>query len=525
LKSSHKGENLVSESTAQTKEKLKTPSQSGKDSKLQTLYLQEQGKSLVNQLSVAIRSAQIYDKDNSVYVRQSENLFALISALLEKEQDVFLRSKEGYLFLNETRLRFSFDGYVPSKFIMETFRRMQFESVIFSSPLSKEELDEFIFILAKWSEFGSIGFGRLPIPNETEVEEMKREDIFEGVQKKILSSPIQHIKIERFASEWDMGDESSPENQKKLAKKRFFKTLTVAQDMVESAKAGRSINTTKSKRAIQFLIDQLIKNEANLMSLTAIKNFDEYTFAHSVNVCILSVSLGARLGLPKRKLSELGFAALFHDIGKVKLPLTILNKPGELNAEEWEEVRKHPVFGVKALLSKRSLDRFSTRAMLVSFEHHLKLDLSGYPQLSFKKDLNLYTRIVTIADVYDSMTSGRVYTKVPLTPDEALRKMLEQEDKTFDPVLLKVFINMLGIYPAGSVVVLDTGEIGVVMKAHPTELSRPEVVIIADKNGKKEKIEIVDLNLIDEKTGKYTRTILKTIDPQHYEMDIARYIY
>jgi HD-GYP domain-containing protein (c-di-GMP phosphodiesterase class II) len=295
--------------------------------------------------------------------------------------------------------------------------------------------------------------------------------------------------------------------------------------MMESGRTGRSINTVKSKRAIQFLIDQLIKNETNLMSLTSIKNFDEYTFAHSVNVCILSVSLGARIGLSKRQLSELGFAALFHDVGKVKLPLEILNKPGELNEEEWHEVRKHPVHGVKALLTKRSLDRFSTRAMVVSFEHHLKLDLSGYPQLNHKKDLNLFTRIVTIADVYDSMTSGRVYAKTPLRPDEALRKMLEKERKAFDPVLLKVFINMLGIYPVGSLVILNTGEVGLVMQANPVELSRPEVVIIADKNGKRDKIETVDLTKIDEKSGEHKRTILKTIDPHQYDMDIARYIY
>jgi len=209
----------------------------------------------------------------------------------------------------------------------------------------------------------------------------------------------------------------------------------------------------------------------------------------------------------------------------VKLPLNILNKQGELNEQEWEEIKKHPMLGVKTLLSKRSLDRFSTRAMVVSFEHHLKLDLSGYPQVSFKKDLNLFTRIVTIADVYDSMTSGRVYARTPLTPDEALRKMLEKEGKSFDPVLLKVFINMLGIYPAGSVVLLDTGEVGVVMKANPAELSRPEVAIIADKTGKRDKIETVDLTKIDERTGKHKRTILKTIDPRQYKLDIARYIY
>jgi HD-GYP domain-containing protein (c-di-GMP phosphodiesterase class II) len=488
---------LNSESAVKTKEK--------KESKSQKLYLQEQGKGLVNQLCVCLRIAQIYDRENSVYSKQIENLFGSVEALLKKEQEIYLKSKQGYLFLNETRLKFSFDGYVSSKFIMETLRKLGFESLIISSPLTREELNEFIFILAKTNVEG--------------------EDPFDQLEKKIVSSNVQHIRIEKFASEWDVGDESSPENQKKMAKKRFFKTLSVAQEVVESAKTGRSINTTKSKRAIQFLIDQLIKNEANLMSLTAIKNFDEYTFAHSVNVCILSICLGARLGLPKRKLNELGFAALFHDVGKVKLPLSILNKPGELSKEEWEEVRKHPVHGVKVLLSRRSLDRFSTRAMVVAFEHHLKLDLSGYPKLNFKKELNLCTRIVTIADVYDSMTSGRVYAKSPLTADEALRKMLGDEGKTFDPVLLKVFINMLGIYPVGSVVILDTGEVGLVMKANPTELSRPEVAIIADRTGKREKIDTVDLTKMDTATGEYQRTILKVIYPGQYDLDIARYIY
>jgi len=473
--------------------------------KSQKLFLQQQGKKLVHQLYVSIRTAQVYDKSNSVYARQSESLFKTVKTLLEKEEEIFLRSREGYLFLNEVRLRFSFDGYVPSKFVLEVFKKLNFEGLVISSPLSPKELDEFVFLLGNAN--------------------VECEDPFQRLQERMASLGIQHIRIEKVAFEWDTGDEPPPENQKKLAKKRFFKTLSVAQEMVESAKAGRSINTVKSKRAIQFLIDQLIQDEAHLMTLTSIKNFDEYTFAHSVNVCILSVSLGVRLGLPKRKLSELGFSALFHDIGKVRLPWNLLNKEEELTPEEWEEIKKHPVFGVKTLLSRRHVDRFSTRAMVVAFEHHLKLDLSGYPPTHFKKDLNLYTRIVTIADVYDSMTSGRVYAKTPLTPDEALRRMVEKEGETFDPVLLKSFINMLGIYPVGSVVVLDTKEVGVVMKANPAELSRPEVAIIADQAGKKDKIEIVDLTTIDDKTKKFKRTIIKTIDPRHYNLDIARYIY
>jgi HD-GYP domain-containing protein (c-di-GMP phosphodiesterase class II) len=474
-------------------------------SKASQLYLLQQGRILAYQLYVSIKIAQLYDRTNLTYVKQSDNFFDLIKSLLEKEDKIILNSKEGYLFLNETRLKFSFEGYVSSKFIMEIFRKFQFESLTIDPQVTKEELDHLVFLLAH--------------------AHPDSQDVFGSLERKIADLDIQHIKLEKFATEWELGDESSPENRKKVAKKRFFKTISVAQEMVESVKTGRSINTVRCKRAIQFLIDQLIHDDTNLMSLTAIKNFDEYTFAHSVNVCILSVALGARLGLAKKKLSELGYAALFHDVGKVKLPLEILNKPAELNEEEWEKIQKHPILGVKILLSKRGLDRFSLRAMVVSFEHHLRMDLSGYPHLSFKKDLNLYSRIVTIADVYDSMTSGRVYAKTPSTPDEALRKMMDQAGKSFDPILLKVLINMLGIYPVGCVVLLNTGEVGVVTKSNPDQLSRPEVAIIADKNGKKDKAEMVDLTGVDERTGKYERTILKTIDPRPYKLDIARYIY
>ena len=488
---------MVTESPAKPRESDKA--------KLQKRHLLEKGKNLVSQLYATIRTAQIYDRTNSVYTRQAENLLGLIQSLLEGTGEFLLKSKEGYLFLNDTRLRFSFDGYASSKFIGETFRKLQFECIFFSPPLNREELDEFVFILAHADAEG--------------------EDPFENLQKGVVSSNIEHLRVEKYAPGSDVGDESEPEGQKKQAKKRFFKTLLVAQETMESAKSRRSINTVKSKRAIQFLIDQLIKDEGNLMSLTAIKSFDEYTFAHSVNVCILSVALGTRLGLSKGELSELGFAALFHDVGKVKLPIEILNKPGELTEEEWVEVRKHPIFGVKTLLSRRGIDRFCTRAMVVSFEHHLKLDHTGYPQTRVRRELDLFSRIVTIVDVYDSMTSGRVYARTPLTPDEALRRMLQKQGKSFDAVLLKVFINMLGIYPVGSVVILDTGEIGVVMEAKPEELSRPQVAIIADRFGKREKVETVDLTKMDEKTGEYKRTILRTIDPHRYKLNVARYIY
>jgi hypothetical protein len=148
-----KGDNLVTESPAKPRETDKA--------KLQKRHLLEKGKNLVSQLYATIRTAQIYDRTNSVYTRQAENLLGLIQSLLEGTGEFLLKSKEGYLFLNDTRLRFSFDGYVSSKFIAETFRKLQFECIFFSPPLNREELDEFMFILAHADAEGEDPFDKL----------------------------------------------------------------------------------------------------------------------------------------------------------------------------------------------------------------------------------------------------------------------------------------------------------------------------------------------------------------------------
>ena len=164
--------------------------------------LLEKGKNLVSQLCATMRTAQIYDRSNSVYVRQAESLTGLIQDLLEGTGEFFLKCKEGYLFLNDTRLRFSFDSYVSSKFIVEMFRKFQFECITFSPPLISEELDELVFILA-----------------HTDAE---AEDPFENLQKRVVASKVEHLRVEKYAPGSDLADESEPDSQKKQAKKRFF---------------------------------------------------------------------------------------------------------------------------------------------------------------------------------------------------------------------------------------------------------------------------------------------------------------
>jgi HD-GYP domain-containing protein (c-di-GMP phosphodiesterase class II) len=198
----------------------------------------------------------------------------------------------------------------------------------------------------------------------------------------------------------------------------------------------------------------------------------------------------------------------------------LVNKPDVFDEYDWQQMRKHPVFGVKALLKTRTADETTARASSTIFEHHLLMDGSGYPELLNKRKPSLFARIVAIADSYNAMTSGRVYHKSRLLPDEAITNLVNRVDKSFDPLLLKVFINTLGIFPVGTVVMLSTKEIGIVARNNPNDLERPEVKVIASEDGALEINEVKVIDLSQESSVKVT----KIIDDDKYKIDIANYI-
>jgi HD-GYP domain-containing protein (c-di-GMP phosphodiesterase class II) len=168
----------------------------------------------------------------------------------------------------------------------------------------------------------------------------------------------------------------------------------------------------------------------------------------------------------------------------------------------------------------------STRMISGSFEHHLKYDLSGYPRLTRKLKLSLFGKIITLADFYDALVRPRVYNRFPYVSEKILGIMLERSGKDFDPALVKVFINMLGIFPLGTLVLLDTNEMGIVSKIHEDaeEIDRPQVCLISYSSGEYRKGKMVDLSEIDETTGKYKRTIVKTLDPNEYNINVAEFL-
>jgi putative nucleotidyltransferase with HDIG domain len=258
------------------------------------------------------------------------------------------------------------------------------------------------------------------------------------------------------------------------------------------------------------MVDIIDTDESILVGLVSIKDFDENTFAHSVNVCILAMLIGDRLGLSKKDIARLGVAALLHDIGKTYIPTNILNNPGKLPKEDWEIMKYHTFFGVKEISRIKALREIED-ALFVALQHHVHLNQNGYPQKPGGWNLRLFSRIVTIADYYDAMTTPRIYKKEPLTPDKALSFILQKSGEIFDPFIAKVFIKAMGAYPTGSVVEMDTGEVGVVVRQNRAGrfIHRPMVTLYGSEEG--EKPRTVDLSVLLENDDGYRRSIVRTL--------------
>jgi len=278
---------------------------------------------------------------------------------------------------------------------------------------------------------------------------------------------------------------------------------------------------------VQGIVDQVLSNEPSIVTMTTLRDFDEYTFTHCVNVCIFSVVMGQRLGLSKLQLYELGLGALFHDVGKMRIDEDVINKEGKLTDEEWTELREHPTEGLLALFEFHGFADVPYRQMLMAYEHHMKVDLTGYPSNRRDRDPSFFSKIVAVADAFDAGTSVRSYQYEPWAPDEVLKEMRDNPRRGFDPLLVKALINATGVYPIGTLVILDSLELAVVagVNEDPEEAHRPKVRVISDEMGVPlAEPRDLDLSEIDPDTGKPVRSIIKTTDPQKYGIRVSDYL-
>ncbi len=305
----------------------------------------------------------------------------------------------------------------------------------------------------------------------------------------------------------DTGREEEGRENKAQARQSYDAGVAAMRDVETQAKLGKVFEVTPLQNVVSSLLENLFRDPAAVLGLTAIKGHDDYTLNHSINVCILSISLGASLGLDAASLRSLGLAALLYDLGKVRIPEDILSKQGPLTTDEWHIVKSHAEEGADLLKRIQLIDQMP---MVVAYEHHQRHDLQGYPA-PVNQEQHLYSKIVALCDAYDAMTTRRPFRR-EIRPDKALAVLMQGRGKAYDPNITKALVAMLGIYPMGAVIVLDDATTAVVFRVNSDDLLHPRVKILADAAGRwYDEPEVLDLRLVDPSTGQFARSITDCI--------------
>src|SRR3954465_5648626 len=298
--------------------------------------------------------------------------------------------------------------------------------------------------------------------------------------------------------------------------KRLYQDATsVAGDVWDSAQTEGRPDATAARSMIDGLAQAVAQNRNALLALTTLKNYDNYTFTHMVNVSILTMGQARGLGIDGPLLREFGLAALMHDIGKVRTPKEILNKPEKLTDAEFEIMKRHVVDGAEIL---RMTPDVPALAPVVAFEHHLRIDGSGYPGRVKRSSLNVGTMLCSIADVYDAMRSQRQYQQAFPT-DRILAVLKRNDGQQFDQHLVRRFVQLVGIYPAGNLVRLNTGEVAVVVNVYAPDPYRPHVRVLVGRDGKRLDLTY-ELNLWEmAEDPQRPSSIVAPLDPAEFAFD------
>ena len=297
------------------------------------------------------------------------------------------------------------------------------------------------------------------------------------------------------------------------AKRVYNSARNLVIEIMQEARMGVIPRAEAVVKTIGEMADVMISDRNAILGLTMLSSYDDYTFYHSVNVGILSLSLAQHLKYPRELQLQVGVAGLLHDIGKTFTPLEVLKKPGPLTDGEWETIRRHPIDGAKLV---EKMEGHPPETATIVFEHHVGYDLNGYPSVEPGRSLHEGSLIITISDTYDSMTTLRVYQR-RFDPREALRKMNSLSGKRFEPEMLRGFFQMLGMYPVGSLVRLNTGQIALVTGMEASIPDRPRVKIVFNRNGEKLP-EIEEVNLAHDSES---REIVATVDFMAKDLDLS----
>jgi HD-GYP domain-containing protein (c-di-GMP phosphodiesterase class II) len=468
--------------------------------------VQPLGRALVISIYATAQSLRIYPLENATVQNALVEMHKVVRRLVDREGLLELRLVGDFLFINDARLRLDLSDYAAFSYVIGALTRHGIGRIEVGPGATPRDLASFVSLLLS--------------------EDDGTEEAYVRFAQRFASSGTKEIEIQPIRGVEEPDAAEDEDRQKEAAKLTYFQSVHVAKEVMGDMRLGRAVNLRRVKRAVQSIVDQVLNNESSMLGMTALRDYDEYTFTHSVNVCIISVIIGQKLALTKVQLYELGLGALFHDLGKQRIDPEVLNKTGALNEEEWAQMQRHPTEGVLALFGMRGLSEVPYRAMLLAYEHHMKADLSGYPRNIRPRKVALFSRIVATADGFDAATSKRSYQQQPWPADEVMREMRDNPRRGYDPLLVKALINVTGVFPVGTLAILDTHELAVVTQRHPDpkKVHQPLVRIISDPFGSMLAAPIdADLSEVDPTSGRPKRTVVKTTDPDRYGIRVSDY--
>lgn len=444
-----------------------------------------QAQRVVMLLAGCAKGVTLYPLAHPAITQPLQELAATFGAFHERSDEVRLGIIDGVLFF-EQHLFFTPTAAVEE--LAGILASKGIESISARPGLTADELRRFVTLLACRQLCGA-----------ELVEALSREEV-----KNLVATLADR---DRHGDE-EESDEFDPQAT-------YREALSVVDGMFREVESGRIPGSDKLRTVVDRVATLTIKEPSMLFGLAMIKNYDNYTFYHSVNVGILSIALGAALGMGREELQDLGMAGFLHDIGKTRVEKAILNKPGRLSSDEYEVMKQHAENGARIIGEMEGMPPRVAQAVL---GHHIRSSRTGYPVWARSLPFDNLCDIIAVADCYDAITTLRVY-KSPLNPKAAVELLRQLSGVQLDADLVERFAEMLGRYPVGTVVRLDTNEIAVVVKPDPHVGERPTVKVVMDAAGKGVDPPVVRNLALLETVG-----IVAVVDPLSRHIDVSRYL-
>jgi putative nucleotidyltransferase with HDIG domain len=448
---------------------------------------EKQAEELIRRLAAALRGTELYSPTHPLVQRGIDALTSAATEGLQATPSIVIGFIGDEVVVDGARLT---RGAASLVGFARDLRDRDVEKITLARGLTRDEVRN---LIAAFSDRTS----RAPWP------------------ERLAARGVRNVTVGRIVVE----DVSEEQVGIAAARRVYASAVETAETLWQAAKAGDQPDPRAARQIIDGLARLVTHDRTSLMALTALKKYDNYTFTHMVNVSALAMAQARALNIDGPLLREFGFAALMHDIGKVHTPLEVLNKPDKLTYDEFELMKRHVVDGAHIL---RRTPEMPPLAPIVAFEHHLKQDLSGYPENIGSRKLNLCTMIVSIADVFDALRSNRPYRQ-GLATARIRAIMGEQGNPAFNQTLLKRFVNLMGLFPVGNLVRLSSDELAVVTAEHPSDPFRPQVKIIASPTGEMLE-EPVLANTWEREFVEHARAVVEAVDPEPLGIDPLQYL-